>query len=126
MPVEIRVNVTKNLLYITLHGYINEPEAVESTNKFIEGIQKLRPGFVVVSDIRTFKPGTPRAAEEFVRGQLACKEHGMKCIIRIVGDNVLGKMQVQRTTTETGVPSHTVASPEEAERLLAKLGDKAA
>jgi hypothetical protein len=120
MPYEIRSNVTRNALFVRLEGFLTDTEAVEVADKVIAELERLRPGFDAITDITHFKPGSAKVASELMRTQQAYKAHGIRRVIRIVGESVVAKMQFQRTGEEVGLEMAYVSSFEEAEKLLAK------
>jgi len=119
MAAVIQVSIPKNRIYLGLEGYFDDEAAEKAADQIIAGLQQLRPGFDVVSNISEFKPATPQAAEHIVRVQKALKEMGFRRIVRVVAGNALGKMQMQRTATQAGgLDAEYAATREEAERML--------
>ena len=118
MAAVIQISLPKNRLYIGLEGYFPDEEAKLAADEVILQAKKLRPGFSVVSEISQFKPASPHAAEQILRAQRAIKELGVRRMVRVVGGNALGKMQMQRTATQAGLDADYAATREEAERML--------
>ena len=118
MAAVINISVPKNRLYIKLEGYFPEDEARLAADQVILEAKKLRPGFGLVSEISEFKPASPQAAEHILRAQRAMKELGVRRMVRVVGGNAMGKMQMQRTATQAGLEAEYAATREEADRML--------
>ncbi len=120
---QVRSNRTKNRLYIQLDGYMSETEAREAANTLITEAKKLKPGYDIISDITGFKPMSPEGAREIEHAQKYVIQNGVRHIMRVVGPNVIGRMQFQRTSKASGSSSLTeeVASLEEAEHRLDEL-----
>ena len=118
MAALIQVSIPKNRIYLGLDGYFDDQAAGRAADESIAGFRKLRPGFDVVTDISQFKPASPQAAEHILRAQRVLKELQAGRIVRVVGSNVLAKMQMQRTGTQAGLEAEYAATREEAERML--------
>ncbi|MCE1253038.1 MAG: hypothetical protein LWX83_05755 [Anaerolineae bacterium] len=54
---EIRVNVNKNRLYMTVKGFMDFMESKIFANSVLQEANKLKPGFGCVSDLSEFVPG---------------------------------------------------------------------
>ena len=118
MAAVIKISLPKNRLYIMLEGYFQEDEAKVAADQVILEAKKLRSGFGLVSEISQFKPASPQAAEHILRAQRAMKELGVHRMVRVVGGNALGKMQMQRTASQAGLEADYAATREEADRML--------
>lgn len=118
MAVEFQVFPAKNRLFVRMDGFTRDDEATKAAEDIIAALARLKPGFDVITDISRMKPGSSVGAEQIMRVQQAYKDHGVGRVVRVVGENVLGKMQMQRTAAEVGIDTAYVASLEEAERLL--------
>jgi len=79
---EIRADVVKNRLYARLAGFKTDEDAVRVADTIILEIQKLRPGFSVINDIRELKPASPTASAHMRRAQKVSMEHGSGRTIR--------------------------------------------
>ena len=120
---QVSSNLAKNRLYLKLDGFMSETEAHEAANTLIAETRKLKPGYDIISDIAGFKPMSPEGAKEIERGQKFVAQNGVRHIMRVVGSNVIGRMQFQRTAKAVGSNTLTeeVASLEEAEHRLDEL-----
>lgn len=116
---EVRVNIAKNRLYITLAGFFaDEAEVIEIADTVKASVDQLQPGFDVVNDIHAFKPASPDIAKYIMAVQQYELEHGLNRVVRITGDEVIGKMQFERLSRETGIHTVGAATVEEADAIL--------
>jgi hypothetical protein len=116
--IDIRADVARNRLYLVLIGFFQDDEVKTASDKCIAEASKLKPGFDVINDISQFKPASPKGAEEIKRAQLFIKQHGVKRVIRIVGDAVITQAQFSRQEKEVGYNADTAATLAEAEKIL--------
>lgn len=116
----IRTDPGKNRLYVSLVGFFNLEEMKKCVDETIEATKKLKRGYDVVTDITQFKPGSPEVTKEVERVQAHFVAFGVRQGVRIVGASALAGMQFKRTGTQAGYMSTNVATPEEAEEVLAK------
>ncbi|MCF8069534.1 MAG: hypothetical protein K9L30_13200 [Desulfobacterales bacterium] len=117
----IRADIIKNRLYITLKGYINDDLVLSASEKTRTEISKLIDGFDVITEISEFSPGTQTAARELINIQELLKEQGVNRIIRITGKNieqVVSKIQFDRASRVSGIEAETAGSVAEADRML--------
>jgi hypothetical protein len=115
---QIKINESKNRLYITLSGFFSLEEMKKCSDETIAMTRKLKRGFDVITDISQFKPATPEATKEIERVQSFFKAFGVRRGVRVVGGNVLSGMQFKRTGGIAGYDSTNVATLAEAEKLL--------
>jgi hypothetical protein len=116
---DIRADVPRNRLYLRMSGFMTDEEAERVADTIITEVQKLRPGFAVINDIRELKPTSPTATEHMRRAQEASSKHGHGRVIRVVGDQVVTQMQWNRTLKAvSGAGAEVAATVEEAERML--------
>jgi hypothetical protein len=100
-------------------GFMTDDDAVRVADAIIAEIQKLKPGFAVINDIRELKPTGPVASEHMRRAQKASVKHGSDRVIRVVGDQVVTQMQWNRTLkTVQASGAEIAATVDEAERML--------
>ena len=114
----IRVEHKKNRLYITLAGFFPDEDARKASDKIIEAIDTFNSDFDLITDISECRPATPAGNVEIERIQQYALSKGARRFIRVVGERVLAKMQLERASQKTGIDADCVASVEEAERLL--------
>ncbi len=115
---EIRADIRKNRLYVTLRGFFNEADAKEMADKAIQEIKKLKPGFDVINDISNFKPGSQQSTEELKRAAIFMQQHGADRMIRVVPATTIGSMQFARNSGTVGYDVDIASSVEEAEEML--------
>ncbi|MFC1961074.1 hypothetical protein ACFLYO_10230 [Chloroflexota bacterium] len=115
---EIRVDTNKNRLYVILDGYLADDKIQEAVNTTKANIDQLKPGFDLINDARNFKPLSPESTTSIAELQKYLIEHGLKQTVRIVGKEVIGAMQLERMTKDTGYDVLFASSIEEAETLL--------
>ena len=116
---EIRADGPRNRLHMRLTGFMTDADAVQVAEATIAEMQKLRPGFAIINDIRGLKPTTQAASDQLRRAQEAAVKHGFSRAIRVVGDQVVTHMQWSRTLKAAhGRDAETAATMEEAERML--------
>jgi hypothetical protein len=113
-----RADLVRNRLYVTMKGFSDDAEMEQNVRTVIAETQKLRPGFVMISDISEMKATTPAGAHAMERSMEAYKRQGIARIIRIVGQELVGKMQLGRLTKNAAIPVDYVTSLAEAEELL--------
>jgi hypothetical protein len=120
---EIRADLVRNRLYMCLTGFMTEADAAQMAEATIAEMRKLRPGFVIINDVRELKPASQAASDEMRRAQEAAVKLGFSRAIRVIGDQVITHMQWSRTLKAAhGHDAETAATMEEAERMLEKGG----
>jgi hypothetical protein len=118
---EARADTLNNRLYVTLAGFSDDAQMRRNVDQVIAQLPKLRPGFVMISTITEMRATSAGGARELERAMQAYKRHGISRIVRIVrivGEEVLGKLQLQRLANEAGIPVAYATSQEGAEALL--------
>ena len=114
----VNADVAKNRLYVTLVGYFHFQEMKECTDKTIEELKKLKPGFDVVTDLSEFKPVGQDTLDQVTRGQTSLKKAGVRHAIRVEGKMKLASLQFSRLGKDVDYIPDIVGSREEAEKLL--------
>lgn len=117
---EVRSDIFKNRLYVTLDGYFTDDETKEAADRVIQETKKLKPGFDVINDISRFKPASPNGAEDIRRVTQYFADHGLRRAIRIAPSSYFTANQFARISRETGYNAEIAASTNEAERMLDK------
>ena len=119
--IDIRSDTGKNRLYISLSGFFSGAELEPTLAKIRSELEYLRPDFDVITDIRGFVPGTPKAAEAMkIAGELV-KERGRRRAVRVTGGLITGLMQFKRMMGSVFEEDETVcyaSSTDEADTLL--------
>jgi hypothetical protein len=113
---EVTANKDKNYLLIVAKGYLKAPEIAKAVDEVVDACRNLKPGFVAVTDLTTFRPTDEEGTKELARLQRALVEAGMKGTIR-VSPNPITLMQVNRTRREEGMKYETVEVGSLAEAL---------
>jgi hypothetical protein len=93
-----------------------------ATDATIEGINKLKPGYDVITDISEFKPVGQDTIKEIERGQVYFKKSGIRYGIRVEGEAKLTNLQFSRMGKNVDYMPNIVATLEEAEKLLDSYG----
>ncbi len=119
---KIKADTARNVMYISLKGFLNETDVKEAVLQIRRTADSLRPGFVIVNDISEFSPASPRVADEISKVQAYVNQKGCKKTIRVVG-NVLSKHQVRRCQEAVRAEYEVieVTTPEEAEKYLKQM-----
>lgn len=120
----VRADVQKNRLYVKLVGFFDYNEMKEATDKTIEGIKKLKPGYDIINDISEFKPVGQDTLKEVERGQKYFKQSGIRHGIRVEGKAKLTNLQFNRVGKTIDYVPDAVETMEEAEKLLDSLNQQ--
>lgn len=115
---QVKADTANNRLNVKMTGYSDASEMVEQVSRVVAELPKLRPGWVMISDISEMKATTPGGTAALEKAMKAYKQSGIGRIVRIVGADVIGKMQMQRLAKEAGIQVGYVTSMAEAEALL--------
>jgi hypothetical protein len=118
---DIYANLTKNRLYVVLKGVIGDDDSLLALEKTLAEVQKMKPGFSVITDISEFKPATAFALERIQLGQQAIAQQGVKRIVRIVDrSHITGQMQFVRMGKQvySSVDPNIAESLAQAEAML--------
>lgn len=116
---EVSIDRSRNRLYLTLEGVLDEETAEAHVEEMLEMAEELGPGFDMVNDISEFKPMTQGATETIERGKRGLEARGVSAVVRVTGESVVGKMQFERVgDDDEGYHVATAETVEEAEELL--------
>ncbi len=118
MVVEIHANVGKNRLFIRIEGRLDGAQARSAADAMIKEMDRLRPGFDVVSDLTKAEPMGPEGSAQLKRVLEAQRERKYGRAVRIVGKSVAVAVQFERDSKEYNHQPYLAFSLEEAERLL--------
>ena len=134
----IEADQQKNRLYVNVSGFLGEEELRRAADEFIEKVKTLRPPLDVVNDVSTFRPSTPKGAEEIKRAQAFLNQYGVRHVVRVVerlltddrttfeqAAHTMGAAQFRRTAREVGYKADEALSREEAEAVLDDLAGDA-
>lgn len=114
---QVASNSGKNRLYITLAGYLEEPERKAAMKAVVAEAGTLRPGFDVISDISGLHPSNQEGFKDLLRTRSALKLKGVGRVIRVV-KIPLSRIQLARVSEAAGYDAEEVESLEAAEQLL--------
>ena len=114
----VKADAVRNRLYVTMGGFANDAEMQDNVRRVEAELPKLRPGFAMVSTLADMKATSAGGAKSLQHAMELYKKHGIARIVRVVGNEVLGKMQLNRISQEAGIPVDYVSSLEAAEQLL--------
>ncbi len=121
MVVDIEAQVGKNRLFIRVEGRIDDAQARSVADAIIKEMDRLRPGFAVVSDLTLAEPLGAEGALQLKRIIEAQREKKCGRAVRIVGRATQTALQFARTSKENQHEPYLAFSREEAERLLEGL-----
>jgi hypothetical protein len=116
--VDIHTDVGKNRIFIRIEGQIDEAQARGVGDAIIKEMDRLRPGFDVVSDLSKAEPLGPEGLAQFRRIVEAQRQRKAGRAVRIVGKAAQTALQFARTSKEVAHEPYLAFSKEEAERLL--------
>ena len=115
----VTTDIAANRIYVTLRGFSSDQEMEQHTARVSAEVRRLKPGFVMISDISEMKSATPNGTRMLQDIMLVYKKQGIARIIRIVGDDVIAKGQFNRISKDAGIAVHYVSTREEAEKIAA-------
>lgn len=98
---KIKANPSKNYLYMFLDGFLNDDEILQAADTARAEARKLSPGFTIINNIGSYKPATQKAFDIIAQTQRYLWDIGAVRVIRIVGQNILGKYQWRRTQSQS-------------------------
>ena len=114
---DVRIDLTRNRLYITLAGHLDGPERQAAMKAILAEAAKLVPGFGILSDISGLHASNQEGFMDLLRVTAALKLRGAGPVVRVV-KIPLSRIQVKRISEAAGYQAELVESLEEAERLL--------
>ena len=118
---DLKINPAKNAILCILRGKFDEAEARDYVSKFKDGVDRLEPGMVVITDLTEFMPTDDEVRRILQEGSKYAVERGVSRGIRIVTESVgstVGNIQLNKTARELGYKVDVVNSLDEAKRLL--------
>ncbi|WP_224244276.1 hypothetical protein [Hyalangium gracile] len=118
MVVDVHADVGKNRLFIRIEGRVDEAQVRGIADAIIKEMDRLRPGFDVVSDLTQAEPLGPEGSLQFKRVIEAQRERKYGRAVRIVGRSAQVALQFARDSKEYQHEPYLAFSREEAERLL--------
>lgn len=118
---DFKINPGKNAIMCILKGKFDADEAIDYVARFKEGVDRLKPGMVVITDLTEFMPTDDSVREILQTGSAYAVEKGVGRGIRVVAESVgskVGNIQLNKTARELGYDIDVVGSLEEAKELL--------
>lgn len=117
-------DVERNRLYIALWGTFEEQEARIAATRINKEIKKLSSGFDVITDISNIQSSDMEATDQLAKVHQLLKNSGVNRIVRVVGkqmDQVVGKIQFDIVSKDSGLEAKIVDTVIEAEAYLDSL-----
>jgi hypothetical protein len=116
---EVRVDIDKNRLYLTVKGFWKSPaQAPEYIADLKAAAEKIKPGFTILTDLRTMKPPTTEVGQLHVEAQKNLVESGLSKTAEVVGSAILLEMQLKKYAQTSSMSKAEFESVEEAEAWL--------
>jgi hypothetical protein len=116
---EFNVDIDKNRLYGTLTGFWKSPTQVpEYLTDLKAALDKLKPGFTILTDLRTMKPPTTDIGHLHMEAQQLVTESGVNKTAEVLGKAILIEMQLRKFGQGTSAIKAEFDTPEEAEAWL--------
>jgi len=115
---EVEALVGKNRLVVRIWGDIAKEEAQRIGDAAVRAIDRLRPRFDLLSDLKGVTSLDPEGAVQLRRIMEAARARGFGRVVRVVGRSLDAALVFGRTSRELGYDAHLAFSLEEAERLL--------
>lgn len=114
----IRPDYNKNRIYVQVKGMIEKEEAKSAADQVIEQMEKMKPGFDIITDISEFKTSPQESTVELARAQENAVRLNANRIVRVIGGQPIGQLQFERISKTTGTKAALASSVEEAEKFL--------
>jgi anti-anti-sigma regulatory factor len=116
--VDIDVDVGKNRIFLCVQGRVDDAEAKSIADSIIKEMERLRPGFDIVTDLTNAEPLGPEGVNQFKRLLEAHRAKKAGRAVRIVGRSAKVALQFARTSKELQHEPYLCFSRAEAERWL--------
>jgi anti-anti-sigma regulatory factor len=116
--VDTEVDVGKNRLFVRVEGRVDDSQAKSIADSIIKEMERLRPGFDMVTDLTQAEPLGPEGVAQFKRLLEAHRAKRAGRAVRIVGRSAQVALQFARTSKEYQHEPYLAFYREEAERLL--------
>jgi len=116
---DIRADLNKNRIYISIGKIENESEMQAIVDKVKSECPKLKTGFTCLTDLRYYEYQDEIFEKYIKEAQEALLAQGMSKVVRVhrkVG--MLGHLQFETVSLDLGYRAKNVTSMEEAEKIL--------
>lgn len=120
----VSANIKRNRLDITLRGVISKKEADRIYTDIRFCTSDLEPGFAVITDLTEARFGHLSAIGTFRKVTRFLAEKQVGPVIRVVGKANIIFRQIAKLSSEASYQPQYTKTKEEAEILLAELGEK--
>jgi hypothetical protein len=118
----VNADVAKNRLGWKAEGFLMDDEFQNAYDQIVKEADKLKPGFICISNSPNFKPGSPKSVEIMKEIFAFLGKKGVKKTISVRTDSPVAKMQLDRAYKGGGISDHLfVTSLEEANQLADTL-----
>lgn len=114
---EVSSDPHKNILYVTVSGHFSAEEIDSAAESVRQELQRLRPNFNLISDIRSCHPTDAEGVAALQRAVQRLQEQGLGRVVR-VAKLPISAAQMDRVSQAAGYEPVQVYSLEEAERIL--------
>ena len=118
---EIKVDILKNRLYLTL-GRVRKDKVADSSKRVEEEIHRLDQGFSCITRILDVRDIDENDIHEIIKIQDLLSEKGMARAVRVGIE--AGKELLDRIGQDAGYVALTADNLEEAERILDELDER--
>lgn len=118
MVVDTEVDVGKNRIFVRVQGRVDDAEVKSIADSVIQQMERLRPGFDVITDLTQAEPLGPEGLVQLKRVMEAHLARKSRRTVRIVGRSAQVALQFSRTGKELHNEPYLCFSREEAERWL--------
>lgn len=116
---EVRVDLTKNRLYVTVGKKESQDEIKTIVEKITQACKTLKPGFTCLTDLREYEVGPEEDEQYILQTQKTMVEAGMKNVVRVRKQfGALGHFQFDKYSVMLGYHARNVTSIKEAEKIL--------
>ena len=115
---EVEALVGKNRLVVRIWGDIDDVEAWRVGDAAVQALERLRPGFDMVSDLSGVTRLPPESTGQLRRIIEAARAKGYRRAVRVVGRSAVAAVQFERISRALSHEAYLAFSMEEAERLL--------
>lgn len=119
---DVSVDEDANRLYIDLGGHYDADQAKEANDEVIAAVERMDPGFEVITILEDFVPGDQDAVKYIEKGKKVVRENGASAAVRVMGEgSTTGQMHFERVGEDEEEYAVAMADTvEQAEKLLDK------
>ena len=119
---KVTINEAKNRLYITLVDEISYSEGQEIYSSILRALNKLKPRFDVVTDLRKYKCGSKKAYSIIGNIMEHLNKRSIRQAVRVIGNSKTALLDFASNSPQIdGYNVTYVPNMEDAEKLLENL-----